>query len=214
MLLLDILTVVAFVISAGVLTYTVVNRRKLWRFRSVERLAIVERDLPNLKQVIVVADRLEKPSSTLEDAVEDNFKKGVKYLFLVSHSTAERELTGYFLIFEALAKIALSESGKNVNIRDHVEIKRLPYDWPDVPYIFYQYSPDDTDERYTVAFRGNEKGEGIAEFYEHLSSSSSKAIIMALLAEAPAEIRANLKLVDNTVSEISQSAAQSGSSAS
>lgn len=214
MILLDILTVVAFLISAGVVSYTVFYRHKLSRFISVEKLGIIERDLPNLKQVIVVADRVEKPSSTLEEAVEDNFREGVKYLFLVSHSSAEQELTGYFLIFEALAKIALSGSRKNVNIRDFVEIKRLPYDWPDVPYIFYQYSPDDTENRYTVAFRGNEKGEGIADFYEQLSSSNSLAIKLALLAEAPAEIRANLKLVDNIASENSQSVAWSKKSAS
>lgn len=214
MVLLDILTVVAFAISAGVVSYTVFHRHKLSRFIPIERLGIFERDLSNLKQVIVVANRVEKPSSILEEAVKDNFKEGVKYLFLVSYSSADRELTGYFLIFEALAKIALSESGKNVNIGKLVEIKRLTYDWPDVPYIFYQYSPDDTDELYTVAFRGNKKGEGIADFYEQLSSSNSTAIIRAVLAEAPAEIRANLKLVDNTIREISQSAPRSRTSGS
>lgn len=214
MMLLDILTVVVFVILAGVVSYTVFHRHKLSRFIPVEKLGSIERDFSNLKQVIVVADRVEKPSSTLEKAVEHNITHGVKYLFLVSNSTAEQELTGYFLIFEALAKIALSKSGKNVNIREFVEIKRLPYDWPDAPYIFYQYSPDDTDERYTVVFRGNQKGEGISDFYEQLSSSNSKAIKLAVLEEAPAEIRANLKLVDNTISEISQSAAQSRTSGS
>ena len=162
-------------------------------------IGIFERDLPNLKQVVVVANKIEKPDSAFSDAIEDNFGKKVKYLFLISDSNADTELKGYYLIFQALAQKVSEENDHPIPIDTLVEIKKLSYDWPDVPYIFYQYEPDKSSGRLTIAFRGNQKGEGIADFYEKLAPSHSKAIVTALLSEAPEEIRANLKLVSPEV---------------
>ena len=192
----NVLAVLMFGIAAYVFYYTTTHHTQIARFISVKKMGLIERDFPNLKQVIVVADNVEKPSGTLGDAVEDNFREKVKYLFLVSKSRADRELNGYFLMFEALAKKAIAEMDGSIMLRDLVEIRRLSYDWPDVPYIFYQYAIGDSDERLTTAFRGNQKKEGIADAYEHLAAAHSQAIALALLAEAPAEIRVGLKVVE------------------
>lgn len=187
-------TLLSFGIGAGVILFTILNYDKLARFLPVARLSVIEKDLVNLRTVIVVADRVERPTGALEDAVEDNFGENVKYLFLVSKKRAENELSGYFLIFEALAKKAIAKMDEPVHISDLVEIRNLTYDWPDVPYIFYQHESTD-GELLTAAFRGNQKGEGIADAYEQLTDSHSLAIASALLAEAPEIIRGNLKVV-------------------
>jgi len=193
----DAIWIAPYIATGAIIWFTVSNHDRLAKFISVRRLGRLERDLPNLKQVVVVANRVEKPSGSLEDAVEDNFRQGVKYLFLVSNSRADQELSGYFLIFEALAKKAIQETGANCELRELVEIKRLTYDWPDVPYIFYQYvTHGKHTQRLTSAFRGNQRGEGIADAYEHLSDVHSLAICSAILAEAPAEITGGLKIVD------------------
>ena len=148
-----------------------------------------------MKRVIVVADHIEKPTDTLADAVESNFRRHVRYLFLVSHSKAESEVNGYFLSFEALARIAASQSEFDVSVRDLVEIKRLPYDWLDYPYIFYQCWAHGNDEhRRTIAFRGNQKTEGVAEMYERVPSAMASAIAVAVLAGAPESIREQVQL--------------------
>lgn len=195
MSLVDLLASGAFILASVGLFVALRYRHKFSRFISVKRLGLIERDFPDLKQVIVVANKVERPHSTLEEAVEDNFRQHVKYLFLVSNSHAEQELSGYYLIFEALAKIAIRDENQQLNIRDLVDIRRLPYDWPDFPYIIYQYIPPGNETRYTIAYRGNKRGEGIADYYERLHPRHSEAFIRALLAEAPQEIQINLKLV-------------------
>lgn len=144
--------------------------------------------------MFVVADCVERPSGTLQEAVEDNFREGVKYLFLVSHKRAEKELKGYILIFEALAEKVIAESNQQLEVEELVQIRNLTYDWPDVPYIFYQYTSE-SGELLTTAFRGNQRGEGIARAYEQLPTTMSIAIISALLAQAPEFIHVDLKVV-------------------
>ncbi len=197
MIIHNILTISIFLVAAFMLGYVIFHFKNISRFISSKNLGIFERDLPGLKQVIVLANQVEKPSNTLAEAVEDNFKEGVKYLFLVSKSKAESELEGYYLIFEALAKIVRKKSNVKIATNELVEIKRLPYDWPDVPYIFYQFQNSEKDGNiYTIAFKGNQKGEGIAAFYEKLSPSHSESLALALLAEAPSGICKDINLVD------------------
>ncbi len=188
------------VTALALLLYTIIFRSSIARFISAGELGIFEKDLPNLKQVIVLANKVERPNDRLAEAVEDNFGEKVSYLFLVSNSKADEEVSGYYLIFEALAKkVAAEKKDSSISVNELVTIKQLPYDWDDVPYIFYQYTVDGSSNRYTIAFRGNEKREGIAEYYEKLSPSRSSTLVSALLSEAPQEIRANLTLVDNVV---------------
>jgi len=195
----EIFTYISFALAGFVLLYSFIFQNKISRFIKVDELGIIEKDLVGLVQVVVVANEVERPTSTLQEAVEANFGEGVKYLFLISNSRADKALNGYYKIFKALAEISISNKDEDFDIKSLVEIKRLPYDWPDVPYIFYQFIKEDSDERHTVAFRGNQKGEGVANYYEQLPLSHSKAIVMALLAEAPSEIKKNLTFTDKVV---------------
>lgn len=192
--MLTLSTILAFCLAAGIIVYTIWNYYEIARFIPVRRLGVIERDFRNLKQVIVVADCVERPSGILQEAVEDNFREGVKYLFLVSQKRAEAEVNGYFLIFEALAKKVIAETQQEIDVLELVQIRKLTYDWPDVPYLFYQYKSD-SGELLTTAFRGNQRGEGIANAYEQLTTARSEAIASALLAQAPEFIHADLRLV-------------------
>lgn len=99
------------------------------KYVTLDQLGSLEGSVPNLVRVMVVADRIEKPEGSLGQAVEDNFAKNVKYLFLISSSTAATEKNKYFKVFEAYQRIQ--------NPREQLlDIKALPFEWDDYPIIF------------------------------------------------------------------------------
>ncbi len=200
-IILNILTITPFLVAIVMTYYVIRNRDNISKFVSVRKLGVFERDLEGLIQVVVLAHRIEDPVNTFGEAVEDNFEEGVKYLFLVSSSASEEDLENDLLVFKEIAKRASNKSKKEIKAGELVQMKKLPYEWHEVPYIFYQFQKEDSldqdDNRYTLAYRGNQKGEGIADFYEKLSASQSHALLTAILHEAPKEISNNLKLLDS-----------------
>lgn len=210
MSLLDFLSWVSCITGIFLIIYVIVERKSLSRFVSVEDLGKLELDSGELIEVLVLASLVEYPSGSLAEAVENNFSKGVKYSFLVSNSNAEKELDRYYKIFKDLAEIASEKSGKKIRSSHMVNIKCLPYDWPDVPYIFYTYRKkigEEEIEEEVVAYRGNQKGEGIADFYEKLPSSQSESIKLTLLSGAPISIIQSGN--DNNVTPISKAKSRS-----
>ena len=201
--LLDFLSSVSCITGIFIVVYAIVERKSLSRFLSVEDLGKLESDSGELSEVLIFARLIENPSGSLAKAVENNLSKGVKYSFLVSNSNAKEEINSYYKIFKALAEIVSAKNGRKIISNDMVSIKRLPYDWPDVPYIFYTYRKKIGEEKIeeVVAYRGNQKGEGIADFYEKLPSSQSKSIKLALLSGAPGPIIQSGN--DNNVTPIS-----------
>ncbi len=153
----------------------------------VRELGKIEGSIERLQRVIVMAHQVERPTDELAEAVEMNFRRGVKYIFLVSRSRAQLELNGYYKIFEALAEIALARDRPNRDVRDLVEIKQLPFDWDDYPFIFYQVSDDKGAVR-TIAFRGEQLHEGIADFYTTIPPSYAHTIATSVLADGPGPI--------------------------
>ena len=196
--MLEVFTYISFALAGFVLLYSFIFLNKISRFIKADKLGIIEKDLVGLVQVVVVAHAVEEPTNTLLKAVKANCLREVpvKYLFLISQSQADSALSGYYKMFTTIVEIAFAERGDNLDLADYVQIKRLPYDWPDVPYIFYQCTKKDSNERHTVAFRGNQRGEGIADYYERLPVSRTKATFMPLLTEAPSEIKENLTFTD------------------
>lgn len=163
--------------------------RGLKNVLSVKRLGILEGTFDKLSQVIVIADHVNAPSDELQRAVEQNLSRGVKYLFLVSHSKAEEELAGYYKIFDALSVIVNQRSGNSTNAHDLVTIQKLPYDWVEVPHIFYQLlATDRCDGVRYVAVRGNQLHEGIADFYTYIEPAYAHMIARAILSDAPSPI--------------------------
>ena len=142
-----------------------------------EKLATLEANFTNLVRVMVVAKEIEKPEGELADAVERNFKNGVKYLFLISKSNVNKELEKYYHIFAAYQKI------NNPN-EPLLNIKALPFDWNYCPIVFYQC---DNEDKLHSAYRGSEV-EGIAEYYERLPDEYAHTIAQSLLADAPEDV--------------------------
>ena len=134
----------------------------------VSDIGVIERDLPNLRMVIVIADKVERPASLLSEAVEQNFIRGVKYLFLVSADRTKEE-DGYYKLFEQLAKIVIKR-GLSVNkkLEELIQIQSLPYKWEDYPHIFYRIELPEGGLR-TLAFRGDKRKTPAFQLITHVS---------------------------------------------
>jgi len=153
---------------------------------AVRDLGAIERDMQNLRRVIVVADKVAKPSSILEEAVEYNFARNVQYTFLVSRDRAQREINGYYAIFKAYAQLVIDQRGYG-KVEELVQILRLPYNWDDYPYIFYTVNVPTHGEK-TLAFRGDQLHEGIAHHYGRIEPALAHTIARALVSEAPSSL--------------------------
>lgn len=193
--LIVLATAVPILAALGVIIFTVRNVSELTPSKlappssisdqriSVEDLGGIELRLQNLKRVLVVANKIERPEGSLARAVESNFKKGVDYLFLISRSKAATEKTRYYKLFEAYA----SMSGADNSLLD---IKALPFEWDDYPIIFYQ-TRDTKGILATIAFRGTELREGIAEYYQRVPAEYAHTIATTLLSDAPSDVEAS-----------------------
>ncbi len=134
---------------------------------TAEQLGYLEGKIKDLKEVIVIADNIEEPTSKLYNAVKINLERNVKYTFLISKKNYSNQLDSYYSIFRAIAK------SKNL---DHlVEIKSLDLFWNEFPCIFYRISSEIED--YYLAYLGNEKKEGIAEAYDFISPRMANIFI-------------------------------------
>mgnify|MGYP001569925785 CR=1 FL=1 len=201
--MLLVLAIVPLVAAFAGLLYTLINFHRLrlsplalphCRDRlTVDGIAEIEKHLANLKRVIVLAHRIEKPLDDLSEAVEYNFQRGVRYLFLVSQSQADQEVQGYYQIFETLAKIVIYKTSAAKQIKDLVDIQQLPYDWDDYPYIFYQVE-DATGASKTIAFRGDQLREGIADAYVRVEPTYAHTIARSVLADAPRPLAARVRI--------------------
>lgn len=162
------------------------------RFRglvSVHELGIIEGSLPSLRQVLVVADHVEPPTDELRKAVEANFKRGVKYVFLISKSNADEEVSGYFGIFLAIAGMVQARQHTKKPITDFVEIKKLAHNWLDYPIIFYEVGsgPSGEDSSW-FAYEGTDRKNGIADFYIEVPRREARRLAKNIEAEAPTKL--------------------------
>jgi hypothetical protein len=185
-------TLLLFVLFAAfaVVAYRILSapKRYLRNYLGVDELAALEEGLKGLEKVIVVCDRVEAPSDGLRRAVTQNLQRGVAYLFLVSNRRAEAELDGYFNIFRLIARDVTSRNRAHDTIDRLVGIQSLPYDWDQVPYIFYQTFVGDQSR--TFALRGDQEKEGISDGYFLVTPRSAEAIATTLLHGAPKPIQA------------------------
>ena len=200
--MLEVLTYIPFVVAVFLVFCILASLRKTRKtpqFIKSDKLGIIEKDLVNLVQVVVVAHTVERPASTLLKAVEANFlrKVPVKYLFLISQSQGDNALNGYIKMFMVIAEIAFAERKDNLNPADYVQIKRLSYDWTTVPYIFYQCVDKNSSLKRTITFRGNQKCEGVADYYKQVSAASVMA--QAILSGAPEEISKDTVFTDEII---------------
>lgn len=161
-----------------------------------ENWANFEKKVPYLFQVVVLADAVEQPVNGLQAAVLENFKRGVKYCFIVSQSKAQEELNGFYGIFEKLATIAITKYKLSSTPDELVTILQLPGEWNNVPYVFYRTRGNDNRSK-TIAFRGDTELAGIANQYIAVDSDSAEAMFRLLMGKPPERLEANIPDIEN-----------------
>ncbi len=155
-----------------------------WEDITAHELGEIEKNIKGLIRVIVAAHRVEEPSNALRQAVKQNLKNNIEYHFLVSQEHAQSELDGWVLMFLAIAKVVLTKAGSRRTPQSLVRISNLKYPWRDTPYVFYQ-TKTSNGQLATVAFRGNEIDEGIADKYTRLPGWMAYSLANAILSDAP-----------------------------
>ena len=163
---------------------------------TVNELAKLESSFPNLRRVIVVAHKIEQPENGLKAAVKQNFANHVKYLFLISKDTAEAEKRGYFTEFQKIENEVKKEKPHlGIKTSGLTEIQRLPYNWDDVPYIFFEVAEAGIIKTYAVC--GDQEKQGIADGYYHVSPNSAQTIAKTIMSGAPEPIKEELTFDEN-----------------
>jgi hypothetical protein len=154
-----------------------------------EELGEIEGSLPGLLSVTVVAHRIEDPSDNvkLQQAVVKNLRKKIKYEFLISPSNAISERLGYYQIF----KVYVEQSFPDMPTNNLVSISSLAQEWNDYPYVFYTIEAK--GKHYTIAYRGTQSQEGIANEYQLVDKNNAQIILElakqnATTVEEPADL--------------------------
>jgi len=197
MTVLDVsLTVLPAAAGIWILVYTIKNYRNLrprqangfplpvGKQITVRELARIEGGIRDLVRVVVAAHCVEPPTDELRVAVENNLERRVHYHFLVSGSRGDEEIDGYYQIFRAIAHIVIKRAKLEAKVEDLVTISRLPFEWNHKPHIFYQ-AKGTHGKLASMVLTGNQKNEGIAEWYERLLPEYAHTIALALLSDAP-----------------------------
>lgn len=147
---------------------------------SASGLGKLEIGAEELREILIICHKIEKPSNELLSAVRHNLANGRSYKFFVSQSNFEAESKAYFKIFQAIAEVEgrLNLSGKN-SISDLVELHSLTFDWHDKPPIVF-YRTGNPESPRTVAYRGHTAGEGIDNLYRLVDPYLGHAILEML----------------------------------
>lgn len=159
-----------------------------WEEITAHDLGLIESSIKGLVRVIVAAHRVEEPTNSLRNAVKKNLRDNVEYQFLVSKSRAESEIDGWIHMFLSIARVVLADADSELKPRDLIKISNLSYDWRDTPYVFYQSDVGD-GRLSTIAFRGNQTDEGIAERYVRLPGWLAYSMALATLSDAPSPMQ-------------------------
>ena len=155
-----------------------------WAEITAADLGTIEANITGLIRVIVAAHQVEEPKEGLREAVKKNLANNVEYHFLVSKCHAESEIDGWVRLFLAMAHVVQKRAGSPYSPHDLIRISSLSYDWRDTPYLFYQ-TETSSGELATIAFRGNQTDEGIAERYTRLPGWLAYSLGLAILSDAP-----------------------------
>lgn len=160
-------------------------------FINVNQLAKIEGLLEGLEQVIVVAHQIEEPLDGLRTAVAQNLSRGVRYDFLISQSNARSAMAQNYRHFLLLAEKATTKWQKSIRPSDLIRIRELSCEWDDYPVIFFKMNTGDGVK--TIAFRGRQEKEGIADNYLYLPPSIARMLVRAIMSGAPRSINRSIR---------------------
>ncbi len=158
---------------------------------SVGDLSRLEGSIPDLKVVFVVSHYVERPRGDLQEAVELNFERGVKYRFLISPSSYREAGGAYFEIFRSLAAVVVKRHRSRVAVEEMVSIRSLAHEWSEYPFVFYQYGTSEKIKS-TFALHGDQKQEGLAASYVPVDPVAARALLTAVLHSSPIDLGAGL----------------------
>ena len=148
-------------------------------------LGEIEGIATGLENVIIICNKIEDPmgdnSMELVRSVKDNFKRGVKYYFLISPSNIEQQ-EGYYEIFKGYAHESIRKKKLYTSLDQLINIQPLDYEWSDYPYIFYRCKTEVRENPYfSFAFRGTESGAGISELYVFVEPEVAHTLLSSTL---------------------------------
>jgi hypothetical protein len=161
-----------------------------WRF--VDEIGIIERDLRNLKTVVVILDQIEKPYHLLLDAVLNNFSENVQYYFFVSGDHFASSSTHFKPFFDQLIQVASTIKGSVIAPDTQLcYIYNLSFNRNGYPYIFYccanavEYNGANANSMNIIAFRGCDKGRGIADQYRRVEADEARSQLELVFGMLP-----------------------------
>lgn len=143
---------------------------------------------PDLREVIVICDTIEKPISLLHTAVIANFQACVAHKFFVSPNDFEQSAQdnlGYFHTLYNVARDSPEIPGaikklKSIPFKELFHIEALPEPWAKAPYIFYRCETKDGIVTRALRGSGNVIGSGIAFRYLVVEPEDAHAIVTVL----------------------------------
>lgn len=186
LLIYDLLSVVGVLFCAALIVYFWNNRNVLfltppiyangkWCLPlevSAHNLGSVEGNNPLLKEVFVVANKIDEPQNGLLKAVKKNFKKCISYSFFISVNECKSEIKKHVRVFEGYANAVCPDNDASL-----VSAHCLTIKWHDVPYIFYSCKKsDESEETFIFGYRGSQLSEGIADNYTLLGPMQAYTI--------------------------------------
>ncbi len=145
-----------------------------------------EGGVPNLREVILLLDKLDQPKGELLEAIMKNLRRKVKYYFYISSTNSESEISGFKQLFKKIADLVIDTEGLEIGSEDLFKIIPLKFPWKNVPYVFYRTVDtefaNNVEKGYykTVGFRGDEPEVGIAGNYTITNGYDAEAIVKFL----------------------------------
>ena len=172
----DILSLLGVLVLLGAMVYSALTV-KYRQFNKGKKkvkasfIANLEREVPNLTDVLVPLHVIDMPKGAFLEAVRHNMKRGVKYTFLVSPDNFEKSKETYFQFFQSIAKEITWDL--SVEVEDIVRIRPLKDKWIHPPIIYYKTQEDERGIEGTLVYMGDQKGVGLARFYSLLPPATS-----------------------------------------
>lgn len=148
---------------------------------STKDFALLERDINNLKQVIVVCDQVESPSDLLYDSIKDNLGEGVKYKFFVSSDKLDKSKAEPLTFFKNAERLKLGLTEDQPTTL--TEILDLGHQRNDNPYVFLVSNGGDSNK--VICFKGTEIGVGVASSYTFVDQDIARNLFNILARSFP-----------------------------
>jgi len=172
------------------------------RYISLRTFSECERRLTGVSRVVVVCERVERPTSKLAEAVLDNFAEGIKYEFFIAKETLEVEeqliLRQYRDWFAALFDAAMIQRPRSASATtglkfdDLFSVRVISARWHGPPYVFHisdiSGSNAAAESEVVRTYRGLQLRRGISLYYVKVALPEAMGII-SLCAAASKDFR-------------------------